>query len=224
MSVYESVPGYQRLARLTNLSLDIDFSSRDTSTERVNQLVTFAEKTGLLTLLSSVTQPQDYLLGVEVGLDSNARKNRSGVILESLVETIIDSLAKAHPSMCCLKQATFEQAAEVFGLDCLHSMNERRFDFATFYSGRATNIEVNFYGGTGSKPSEIVNSYADRARILRECGWRFIWVTDGPGWLKMRNPLRNGIEAIDYVLNYQMVKDGFLEAILLQDRLSRPMT
>jgi len=80
MSVYESVPGYQRLARLTNLSLDIDFSSRDTSTERVNQLVTFAEKTGLLTLLSSVTQPQDYLLGVEVGLDSNARKNRSGVI------------------------------------------------------------------------------------------------------------------------------------------------
>ena len=196
--------------------IDLDFATRERSSEEIRQLATFAEKTGLLEMLSSVTQPQDYLLGVEVGLDSNARKNRSGVVLESLVEDTIDALAGANKGLVCLKQTVFKQAAKAFDVDCPPAMSARRFDFALLHGGVPTNIEVNFYGGTGSKPSEIVGSYCDRARILKEHGWRFVWVTDGPGWLKMRNPLRVGVEAIDYVLNYQMLHDGLLARIVLQ--------
>ncbi len=196
--------------------IDLDFSTRDRSSADIRQLATFAEKTGLLNMLSSVAQPQDYLLGVEVGLDSNARKNRSGVVLESLVGDAIDALVRVNKGVVCLKQEAFRRAAETFDVRCPPSMTGRRFDFALLHRGVPTNIEVNFYGGTGSKPSEIVNSYSDRARILKKHGWRFVWVTDGAGWLKMRTPLRNGVEAIDYVLNYQMLHDGLLTRIMLR--------
>ena len=196
--------------------IDLDFSTRDRNSSEIRQLATFAEKTGLLEMLSSVAQPQDYLRGVEVGLDTNARKNRSGVALESLVDDTVDALAKANNGLVCLKQTFFKRAAETFDVDCPPSMSDRRFDFALLHRGVPTNIEVNFYGGTGSKPSEIVNSYNDRARVLKRHGWRFAWVTDGPGWLKMRNPLRVGVEGIDYVLNYQMLHDGLLARIVLQ--------
>jgi type II restriction enzyme len=95
-------------------------------------------------------------------------------------------------------------------------MADSRFDFAVLSRNVPTNVEVNFYGGTGSKPSEIVNAYSDRAHALRQYGWRLVWVTDGPGWLKMRNPLRKGVTDIDYVLNLQMASDGLLERILLE--------
>ncbi len=196
--------------------IDLDFSTRDRSSADIRQLATFAEKTGLLEMLSNVAQPQDYLFGVEVGLDSNARKNRSGVVLESLVSDAVDALARVNKGVVCLKQPILNQAAKTFDVECPSSMSARRLDFALLRRGVPTNIEVNFYGGTGSKPSEIVGAYCDRARILKEHGRRFVWVTDGPGWLKMRNPLRVGVEGIDYVLNYQMLHDGLLARILLQ--------
>jgi type II restriction enzyme len=196
--------------------VDIDFSVRDDSPTHVQRLVRFSEETGLLALLASVTQPQDYLLGVEVGLDSNARKNRSGVVLEALVEVVVDSLCSQHSDMRFLEQDIFGHAAEVFGVECPPAMTNRRFDFAVLHGGVPTNIEVNFYGGTGSKPSEIVNSYSDRTRVLKAHGWRFVWVTDGPGWIKMRNPLRKGVSEIDYVLNYQMLHEGLLTRVLME--------
>ena len=46
------------------------------------------KKTGLFDLLSKhiVNNLYDYVLGVEVGLDSNGRKNRGGHLMERLVE------------------------------------------------------------------------------------------------------------------------------------------
>lgn len=45
-------------------------------------------KTGLFDLIKNniVGNLYDYVLGVEVGLDSNSRKNRSGKLMENLVE------------------------------------------------------------------------------------------------------------------------------------------
>jgi len=81
--------------------------------------------------------------------------------------------------------------------------------------GRATNIEVNFYGGTGSKPGEIVSSYTNRGEVLSSAGWKFIWLTDGEGWKAMQNPLRVGVEYIDYVINAYLLRKGLLEKIIL---------
>ena len=49
------------------------------------------KKTGLFKLLSKakINSLLDYITGVEVGLDSNARKNRTGKVMENLVESYI---------------------------------------------------------------------------------------------------------------------------------------
>ena len=49
----------------------------------------FMEKTGLFDLLKNhiINNLVDYVTGVEVGLDSNGRKNRGGHLMENLVES-----------------------------------------------------------------------------------------------------------------------------------------
>lgn len=46
------------------------------------------EKTGLFDFFkkSGITNLVDYIAGIEVGLDSNARKNRMGELMEDIVE------------------------------------------------------------------------------------------------------------------------------------------
>ena len=51
-------------------------------------------ESGLFELLQNhlISNLYDYVLGVEVGLDSNSRKNRGGFLMENLVETYIQKL------------------------------------------------------------------------------------------------------------------------------------
>ena len=53
--------------------------------------VLFMRKTGLFDLLTNhlISNLYDYVLGVEVGLDTNARKNRTGTAMETLVESYL---------------------------------------------------------------------------------------------------------------------------------------
>jgi type II restriction enzyme len=75
-------------------------------------------------------------------------------------------------------------------------------------------MEFNYYGGGGSKPQEIIDSYIDRQRQLANDGWRFILVTDGLGWLAGKNQLFRGIEELDFIMNLSFVKAGLLEAAI----------
>lgn len=195
--------------------LDLDFAKPDFDGGEIDALVAFADQTGLLALLSTISCPPDYLLGVEVGLDSNARKNRSGVFLERLVGMTLDALTAEYRNLRVLTQTRLTTAAHAFEVQFPPLMADSRADFCVLWKGIPTDIEVNFYGGSGSKPSEIVNAYSDRSHALTNYGWRLVWVTDGPGWLKMRNPLRKGVTDIDYVLTLKMVQDGLLSTILL---------
>ena len=55
----------------------------------ISDIVEFCKKSGILDLFGEINDLYAYLLGMEVGLDSNARKNRSGKIFEQLVEIIM---------------------------------------------------------------------------------------------------------------------------------------
>jgi len=81
--------------------------------------------------------------------------------------------------------------------------------------GKDSNIEVNFYGGTSSKPGEIVSSYINPGEVLSSASWKFVWLTDGEGWESMQNPLRVGVEYIDYVINAYLLRKDLLEKIIL---------
>lgn len=62
------------------------------------QVVTFLDETGLANVLQGkqIKNLVDYVFGVEVGLDSNARKNRGGHIMEHIVAEFLKK------QRCCL--------------------------------------------------------------------------------------------------------------------------
>lgn len=192
-----------------------DFSKNSYSTKEIDDIVEFTEKTGLLDMLCQMESATDYLLGVEVGLDTNARKNRSGLFLEKMAREVITDLAARNPDVKWVEQKSFSHIETECGMPVPPSLRDRKFDHVVISKGKATNIEVNFYGGTGSKPGEIVSSYINRGQVLSAAGWKFVWLTDGAGWKSMRNSLRVGAEYIDYVINAYLLRKGLLEQIIL---------
>lgn len=191
-----------------------DFSKKRYDTKEIGEIVDFTKNTGLLDMLCRMDSATDYLLGVEVGLDTNARKNRSGLFLEIIVKEILEELSSRDLSLFFIKQKSFGYVEDKYNVKIPATLRNRKFDYAIINKGKATNIEVNFYSGTGSKPSEIVSSYINRGELLSSAGWKFVWLTDGQGWNKMKNPLRVGVENIDYVINSHLLRKGLLEQII----------
>ena len=148
-------------------------------------------------------------------MDTNARKNRSGLFLEKMVTETLGELSVRNSELVFIEQKSFGHVENEYNVKIPASLRDRKFDYVVINRGKATNIEVNFYSGTGSKPSEIVSSYTDRNRVLTSVGWKFVWLTDGQGWKKMQRPLHIGVENIEYVINAQLLRKGILEKIIL---------
>lgn len=136
----------------------------------------------------------DYVFGVEAGLDSHARKNRSGEAMESLVEQILQKHYVQYEKQVASKK--WQELTKVLGED------SKVFDFA-FKIGCTTYVcEVNFYGDGGSKPNEVARSYSDIApKVNSVDGFEFVWVTDGLGWYKAKNKLQEAYYIIPNVFN-----------------------
>jgi len=191
-----------------------DFNKSSYDNKEVDDIVHFARETRLLEMLCTMDSATDYLLGVEVGLDTNARKNRSGSFLERMVTEILKELSVKNPNLVFVEQKTFGFVERKYNIKIPVALKDRKFDYVVINRGQPTNIEVNFYSGTGSKPSEIVSSYSDRNRELKSAGWKLVWLTDGQGWKKMQSPLHVGIDNIDYVINANLLRQGLLEKII----------
>lgn len=192
-----------------------DFSKSKYDSKEIDDIVHFTKDTKLLDMLCEMDSAIDYLLGVEVGLDTNARKNRSGLFLEKMVTETLKELSARNPGLVFVEQKSFGYIEDKYKVKIPPTLRDRKLDYAVINKDKATNIEVNFYSGTGSKPSEIVSSYINRSEVLSSAGWKFVWLTDGQGWKKMQRPLRVGVENMDYVINSQLLRQGLLEHILV---------
>jgi len=192
-----------------------DFSKNNYDTKEIDDIVNFTKNTGLLDMLCQMDSAIDYLLGVEVGLDTNARKNRSGLFLEKMVTETLKELSARSSDLIFVEQKSFGYVEDKYHVKIPSTLRDRKFDYAVIKKGKATNIEVNFYGGTGSKPSEIVSSYINRGEVLSSAAWKFVWLTDGQGWKKMQRPFHIGVENMDYVINTNFLRKGLLEKIIL---------
>jgi len=192
-----------------------NFSKKGYETKEINDIVNFTKNTGLLSMLCQMDSATDYLLGVEVGLDTNARKNRSGLFLEKMVTETLKELSARNSDLVFVEQKSFGYVENKYAVKIPPTLRDRKFDYTVINRGKATNIEVNFYSGTGSKPSEIVSSYTDRNRVLKSAGWKFVWLTDGQGWKKMQRPFRVGVENMDYVINTKLLREGLLEKVVI---------
>lgn len=166
------------------------------SPSNADDLVDFSKKTGLLDLFNNITDLNSYLIGVETGLDTNARKNRSGHIFEKIVGNLLEEKIKNHPNLTLYAEET------------LDFERTKRLDFVIHKNGCPKFLfECNFYASGGSKPIEVANAYIDLNKQIKEHDMVFIWVTDGFGWKKMYSALHNASANIDFVLNYNMLKD-----------------
>jgi len=159
------------------------------------KIVEYIEKTGLADIFKNknITNLVDYVFGVEVGLDTNARKNRGGTNMERAVSSIFD---KAR--ICYKTQVNVVEFSDIKSL----GDDMKVFDFAIKTKQKTYLIETNFYNGGGSKLNEVARAYSDVApKINQYNNYEFVWITDGQGWLSAKNKLQEAFSIIPSLYN-----------------------
>ena len=182
----------------------------------IEQYCYFMKETGLFELISNrvVNNLVDYVLGVEVGLDSNGRKNRGGHLMENLVEKYIQEAGFVKDETY-FKEIKIKKLEKITGLSLSNLSNSgktvKRFDFVIIKNGITYAIETNFYASSGSKLNETARSYKTLALESKDISnFKFVWITDGMGWIDARNNLEETFDVLDDIYNIKELEDGVL--------------
>lgn len=178
----------------------------------IEQYLKFMEKTGLLDLMTNhiINNLVDYVMGIEVGLDSNGRKNRGGHQMENLVEKFIQDTGAEY-----YKEMYIEDVERKWNVDLSpvseNGTSTKRWDFVVKTDDKIFVIETNFYTATGSKLGETARSYEKIANSMTKVdGVEFMWITDGAGWPSTRKNLQETFNVMDYIYNIKDMEDGVL--------------
>ena len=203
-----------------NMSFEqLDFKTIDTS--RIDDYMKFIEQSGLLNFLQQHANRSlvDYVYGVETGLDSNARKNRSGTTMEGILERHISKIAQEQ-NLEWKAQATAQFIKEKWGVTVPVDKSERRFDVAVYSkeNHKVWLIETNYYGGGGSKLKAVAGEFTELSQFVvkSDDDVEFVWVTDGQGWKTAHLPLAEAFSHITNVFNLEMLREGFLSELFQQ--------
>ena len=179
-----------------------------------DEYVIFMEKTGLFELLQNhiIHNLVDYVTGVEVGLDSNGRKNRTGHTMEDLVESYLKK-AGFIKNKTYFKEMYLSEVEKRFCVDLSNLSNqnkvEKRFDFVALKNNKVYGIECNFYGSDGSKLNETARSYKTLAIESKTIdNFVFVWLTDGKGWNSAKNNLEETFDELSTVFNLYDLENG----------------
>lgn len=167
----------------------------------------FLNDTGLTKIFQArkISDLVDYVFGIETGLDTNARKNRSGHVMGNMVARIFGKAGIEYRQE--VYSSEWPEITDVLGDD------EKRFDFVITTNDKTYLIEVNFYSGGGSKLNEVARSYSDIApKINSVPGFEFVWITDGIGWKSARNKLQEAYSIIPSIYNLTNIKE-FIDLI-----------
>lgn len=166
----------------------------------------YIENSGLGNIFrnKNITNLVDYVFGIEVGLDTNARKNRGGTNMEKAVALILDN------SRIFYKKEVYNTLfPEIISL----GEDLKRFDFAIKTNKKTYLIEANYYNGGGSKLNETARSYSIVApKINQYENFEFVWITDGQGWHSAKNKLEEAFGIIPNLYNLTSIST-FIERI-----------
>ena len=183
----------------------------------INEYVRFMRLTGLFDLLENhiINNLVDYVSGIEVGMDTNSRKNRTGDIMENLVEAFIVK-AGFVKNKTYFKEMTKSEVERRFNLDLSNISNqgktEKRFDFVLVKNNHIYACECNFYGSNGSKLNETARSYKTLALESKDIhNFSFVWFTDGKGWNGARHNLEETFDVLDTIYNLKDLEEGAIE-------------
>ena len=194
-----------------------DFKKQNLSPEEYSE---FMDKTGLFDMIKNkkINNFVDYVTGIETGLDSNARKNRGGHLMENLVETYIiqSGFIKGESYF---KEMYLKDIERLWNIDLSSISNmgktAKRFDFVIKTESTIYAIETNFYSSGGSKLNETARSYKNIA-IEAEgiVGFEFIWITDGKGWQTARNNLEETFDSMTNLYNINDLRNGIFDKVI----------
>lgn len=180
------------------------------------ELIKFFNNSGLKQIFidKTIKNIVDYCYGIEVGMDTNARKNRSGSNMEKIVEVFIKKICEKH-GLKYVSQANSKKIEKELDIKLAHDWDDKKYDFVIKTKNSLIFIEVNFYGVNGSKLNEVSRAYININKHLNSIGYKFVWITDGQGWIGAKNQLRETFESNDYVFNLLMLKNNILDEILI---------
>ncbi len=189
------------------VALDSYFYSPD-------KIFEYIQETGLAEVFQNkdVTNLVDYVFGIEVGLDTNARKNRGG-----------DNMANAVALLFNSENLLFESevSSTLFPEITSLGVDVKRFDFVIKTRQKTYLIETNYYNSGGSKLNEVARAYSDVApKINQYPNYEFVWITDGQGWLTAKNKLEAAFNIIPCVYNLATVA-VFIERIKTEGNIAQ---
>lgn len=183
----------------------------------INDYIKFMKESGLFDLLQNhiINNLYDYVLGIEVGLDSNGRKNRGGHLMENLVESYIIK-AGYKKDVDYFKEMYLKDIEKKWNLDLSemsgNNVSTKRFDFVIKTDNQVYVMETNFYSSGGSKLNETARSYKMLAQESKKVdGVTFIWFTDGTGWNSARKNLEETFNELETMYNIDDLENGILE-------------
>ena len=195
-----------------NGEFNYNFSKMNYSVEQYKY---FMRETGLFEMLQKhiISNLYDYVTGVEVGLDSNGRKNRGGHQMENLVEKFIKKVCVEY-----YKEMYLTEIEEKFKIDLsaisANDTSTKRFDFVVKSAEKIFGIETNFYTSGGSKLNEVARSYkmiVEESKNIEK--FKFMWITDGEGWKSAKRNLKETFQVMEDLYNIQDLENGILEKI-----------
>jgi type II restriction enzyme len=181
-----------------------------TSPESIHEYI---EETGLGEIFRNkdVKNLVDYVFGIEAGLDTNARKNRSGKNMSKAV-----SLVFQNHNIFFKEEVSSSEFPEISSLGA----DIKRFDFVIKTQYKTYLIETNFYNSGSSKLNETARSYSDLAtKINQYKNFEFVWITDGKGWLSAKNKLEEAYNIITSMYNLTTLLN-FIEKVKSENIIS----
>ncbi len=192
----------------------------------IEDYIMFMRKTGIFDLLENhlIGNVFDYVTGVEVGMDTNGRKGRTGDAMEDLVESYLLKAGFVR-DFNYFKEYTKTDIMNKWGIDLSqidqklkgNSKNknaEKRFDFVVKTNEMLYVIETNFYATQGSKLNETARSYKmieSEFKNMKDV--TFVWFTDGKGWKSARHNLEETFNEMKHIYNISDMKNGIMTKI-----------
>lgn len=174
--------------------------------QSADKIIDFLNNTGLADVFrdKNIKNLVDYVFGIEVGLDTNARKNRGGDNMSKAVQLLFDNADIYYKKEV---RNTIFTDIESLGADV------KQFDFVIKTKRKTYVIETNYYNSGGSKLNEVARAYTDVApKINQYSQYEFVWITDGQGWKTAKNKLQEAYTHILSVYNLYTLH-GFIEQL-----------
>ena len=139
---------------------NIEFKSKKFNKD---EIINFCKEFGLLDMFSHIDDLYSYLVGTQVGLDTHARKNRSGKVFEDIVGKLLAEKIKDKSELRLGKEDTipFERT--------------KRWDNVIYkHDDPVIFFECNFYNASGSKPIEVAHTYADLQKQFNDSQYIYL--------------------------------------------------